>query len=94
VNIQQKRFAVTSALAASALPALVFARGHAIDSVPEIPLVVANDAFKGLEKTKAAVSLLKTPELMLMLRRPSIPERSELVRVSDETDDMSNTSVH
>lgn len=60
VNIQQKRFAVTSALAASALPALVFARGHAIDSVPEIPLVVANDAFKGLEKTKAAVSLLKT----------------------------------
>jgi len=60
VNLQQKRAAVVSALAASALPALVFARGHAIDNIPEIPLVVANDAFKGLEKTSAAVALLKT----------------------------------
>jgi len=59
VNIQQKRFAVASALAATALPALVFARGHAIDKVPEVPLVVANDAVSGLEKTKAAVALLK-----------------------------------
>jgi len=60
VNLQQKRAAVVSALAASALPALVFARGHSIDNVPEVPLVIANDAFKGLEKTKAAVALLKT----------------------------------
>jgi len=60
VNLQQKRFAVTSAIAATALPALVFARGHAIDNVPEIPLVVANDAFSGLEKTRAAVQLLKS----------------------------------
>jgi len=51
--------AVTSALAASALPALVMARGHSINHVPEVPLVVANDAFTGLEKTKAAVALLK-----------------------------------
>jgi large subunit ribosomal protein L4e len=60
VNLQQKRAAVVSALAASALPALVFARGHKIDNVPEIPLVIADNAFTGLEKTKAAVALLKT----------------------------------
>jgi large subunit ribosomal protein L4e len=60
VNLQQKRFAVTSALAASALPALVFARGHKIDNIPEVPLVVSNDAVKSLEKTKAAVALLKS----------------------------------
>merc|ERR1711907_124743 len=59
VNLQQKRMAVCSALAASALPALVMARGHAIDQVPEVPLVVANDAFTGMEKTKTAVALLK-----------------------------------
>merc|ERR1712063_163298 len=59
VNLQQKRMAVCSALAASALPALVMARGHAINQVPEVPLVVANDAFTGMEKTRTAVALLK-----------------------------------
>jgi len=59
VNLNQKRLAVTSALAASALPALVMARGHSINNVPEIPLVVADSAVSGLEKTKAAVALLK-----------------------------------
>merc|ERR1712232_1116801 len=59
VNLNQKRMAVCAALAASALPSLVMARGHSIDNVPEVPLVVANDAFSGLEKTKAAVALLK-----------------------------------
>ena len=33
VNINQKRYAVCSALAASALPSLVMARGHRIDQV-------------------------------------------------------------
>lgn len=59
VNLQQKRFAVASALAASALPSLVFARGHTISEVPEIPLVVSNESVSGLEKTKNAVALLK-----------------------------------
>jgi len=59
VNLQQKRFAVASALAASALPALVMARGHHISEVPEVPLVISNESVSGLEKTKAAVALLK-----------------------------------
>jgi large subunit ribosomal protein L4e len=40
VNLTQKRHAVASALAASAVPSLVLARGHDINQVPEIPLVV------------------------------------------------------
>jgi len=59
VNVQQKRFAVASAIAATALPSLVFARGHSISEVPEIPLVVSNESVSGLEKTKNAVALLK-----------------------------------
>merc|ERR1712063_97617 len=59
VNLNQKRMAVCSALAASALPSLVMARGHSIDNVPEVPLVISNDAVSGLEKTSAAVKLLQ-----------------------------------
>jgi large subunit ribosomal protein L4e len=58
VNKNMRRYAVTSALAASGLPALVLARGHKIESVPEIPLVV-DDGIEKLEKTKDAVALLK-----------------------------------
>ena len=57
VNVAQRRYAVASALAASAVPALVMARGHKIDAVPEIPLVVRG--AKGLTKTKDAVKLLE-----------------------------------
>ncbi|KAJ1550562.1 hypothetical protein HK096_006236, partial [Nowakowskiella sp. JEL0078] len=57
-NQNQKRYAVASALAASALPALVQARGHKIDGVNEIPLVVADDV-ESYTKTKNAVALLK-----------------------------------
>ncbi len=46
VNVTQKRHAVASALAASALPSLVTARGHRIEQVPEVPLVL-NDAAGG-----------------------------------------------
>lgn len=59
VNVQQKRFAVASALAASAVPALVMARGHKIDKVPEVPLVISTAQIKDLRKTKDAQALLK-----------------------------------
>ena len=42
VNTKQKRNAVASALAASACAPLVQARGHRIETVPELPLVVSN----------------------------------------------------
>jgi len=60
VNINEKRFAVCSALAASALPALVMARGHKVDQIPEIPLVVDSKSVGAVDKTSKAVALLKT----------------------------------
>mmetsp|Transcript_42563 Transcript_42563/g.65274 ORF Transcript_42563/g.65274 Transcript_42563/m.65274 type:complete len:411 (-) Transcript_42563:150-1382(-) len=41
-NVTQRRHAVAAALAASACPPLVMARGHKIDNVPELPLVLDN----------------------------------------------------
>eukprot|EP00775_Hariotina_reticulata_P007246 gene7246-7459_t len=59
INISQKRYAVASALAASGLPALVMARGHRIEQVPEVPLVVS-DAAESITKTSKALELLKS----------------------------------
>merc|ERR1711957_318784 len=40
VNLNQKRNAVASALAAAGCAPLVMARGHRVDDIPELPLVV------------------------------------------------------
>merc|ERR1712119_27773 len=58
VNKNKRRYAVVSAIAASALPALVMAKGHKIENVPEIPLVVS-DKVQAFKKTKEAVVPLK-----------------------------------
>eukprot|EP00922_Rhytidocystis_sp_ex-Travisia-forbesii_P057413 GHVS01085035.1.p1 GENE.GHVS01085035.1~~GHVS01085035.1.p1 ORF type:complete len:440 (+),score=71.08 GHVS01085035.1:88-1320(+) len=58
INTTEKRHAVVSAIAASALPALVMARGHRIDQVPELPLVVA-DEVEAISRTKKAKQVLK-----------------------------------
>jgi len=58
INLHQKRFAVVSALAASSLPSLLMARGHKIENVSEVPLVV-EDAIQAYEKTKQAVAFLE-----------------------------------
>jgi large subunit ribosomal protein L4e len=57
-----RRFAVASALAASAVPPLLLARGHKIESVAEVPLVINSTAFEAaaFARTSAAVGLLKT----------------------------------
>ncbi|VAI23286.1 unnamed protein product [Triticum turgidum subsp. durum] len=58
VNVRLRRVAVASALAATAVPAIVTARGHRIESVPEFPLVVS-DSAEGIEKTAQAIKVLK-----------------------------------
>merc|ERR1712150_163414 len=50
-NINQRRFAMTSAIAATGVPALVMAKGHVISNIPEVPFVVSDKA-QGLSKTK------------------------------------------
>ena len=42
VNVNQRRYAVCSALAASAVTPLVMARGHRVDELPCLPLVVSD----------------------------------------------------
>jgi len=56
INVNQRRYAVSSALAASAVPGLVMARGHRIEDVYEVPCVVEAD---GVSKTKQAIALLE-----------------------------------
>lgn len=58
ININQRRYAICSALAASAIPALVMSKGHKIEEIPEVPLVV-EDKIEDYKKTKEAVTLLK-----------------------------------
>lgn len=57
VNLNIKRYAVASALAASAVPALVTARGHRIDNVPELPLVL-EDLVESLLTSKNVLAIL------------------------------------
>jgi large subunit ribosomal protein L4e len=58
ISVGQRRFATVAALAASAVPALVMARGHHVGRIPEIPLVVSS-AAEGTTKTANAVKLLE-----------------------------------
>ena len=58
INTNQKRFAVASALAASALPSLVMARGHSIEQVAEIPLVL-DSGLESQTRTKQVIAILK-----------------------------------
>lgn len=58
VNHNEKRYATASAIAASAVTSLVLARGHRVEQVKELPLVVSNE-FESVKKTKEAVAVLK-----------------------------------
>lgn len=60
INLNQKRFATASAIAASSSAALLMARGHKVSTVPEVPLVISSTAFSdsAIIKTSAAVALL------------------------------------
>jgi large subunit ribosomal protein L4e len=54
VNVNQRRYALVSALAASAVPALIQARGHRVSHLPEVPLVISG--LEGITKTKQAAA--------------------------------------
>jgi len=57
-NLNERRVAVTSAIAASAVPALVMARGHRVDSIAELPLILGG-GVDALEKTRDAAKVLQ-----------------------------------
>merc|ERR1719166_910352 len=58
ININQKRFAICSAIAATGIPALVMSKGHRIEQTPEVPLVLS-DKIEAVKKTKEAMAILK-----------------------------------
>lgn len=58
INQAQRRYATASALAATAMPSLLLARGHRVEQIEEVPLVIS-DAAESFTKTKEAVALLQ-----------------------------------
>lgn len=57
INEKERKLAVRSAIAATADPDLVSARGHRFDPALELPLVVTNE-FESLDKTQDVVATL------------------------------------
>lgn len=58
INVNQRRYAVCSAIAATGIPGLVMSKGHRIEEIPEVPLVVS-DKVQEYTKTKQAVQFLR-----------------------------------
>jgi len=58
INVNQRRYAVCSAIAATGIPALVMSKGHKIEEIPEVPLVVSSK-IQEYTKTKQAVQFLR-----------------------------------
>ena len=71
-NLNERRHAVASALAASAVAPLVMARGHRIEHVSEIPLVVDHLNYK---HTKDVLKALVTLGLEEELRRVALSKK-------------------
>lgn len=71
VNVNQRRYALVSAIAASGVPALVQAKGHVVDGVSELPLVVS-DKVQELTKTKQAVIFLRRMKIWADVQKVSL----------------------
>merc|ERR1712224_694574 len=57
VGVNVKRYAMVSALSASSIPPLVMARGHRIECVPEIPLVL-DSSIESVSVTAKALTII------------------------------------
>jgi large subunit ribosomal protein L4e len=75
-NTNERRLAICAALAASAVPALVIARGHRIGKLEEVPLVLSS-GVESVQKTKDAVKILARHHADLDIARS---EQSKKVR--------------
>ena len=68
INKKEKKLALYSALSASVNRELILKRGHKIENLKEVPLVL-EDEFAKLKKTKDVVSVLNSFGLELELKR-------------------------
>jgi large subunit ribosomal protein L4e len=68
INKKEKRFAIRSGIAATAVKELVEKRGHKIQKVEQLPIVVS-DELESLEKTREVKEFLETLELWSDIQR-------------------------
>jgi len=68
INKKEKRFAIRSGIAATAIKELVEKRGHKIQKVEQLPIVVS-DELESLEKTREVKEFLETLELWSDIQR-------------------------
>ncbi|XP_952146.1 60S ribosomal subunit protein L4/L1, putative [Theileria annulata] len=76
INLKEKRLALAVSVAATASVPLVMSRGHRVESVPELPLVL-DDTMETLTKTRDAVELLNSMGLADELKRVSVTKRTK-----------------
>jgi len=57
VNLRQRRHALAAAISSTAVTPLVMARGHHIDTLPQLPLVFSNEV-NNVSQTKEAFAFL------------------------------------
>ena len=68
INKNQRKIALKSALASSAVSSLIIARGYNINKVPEIPLVLEN-SIESLSKTNQGKKLLKCVGISVKIKK-------------------------
>eukprot|EP00766_Chilomastix_caulleryi_P004697 gnl/Chilomastix_caulleri/60.p1 GENE.gnl/Chilomastix_caulleri/60~~gnl/Chilomastix_caulleri/60.p1 ORF type:complete len:371 (+),score=140.58 gnl/Chilomastix_caulleri/60:64-1176(+) len=68
INVNQKRYAAASAISASAVNGFVSARGHLIEHLPQLPMVITNEIEKIIH-TKDAEKLFRAIGLKDELER-------------------------
>jgi large subunit ribosomal protein L4e len=78
INKKERRLAIRSAISCTANPVLVEARGHILDLVPELPLVVISD-FEKLKRTARVTEVFESLGVMPDLDK--IKERTGKIRV-------------
>lgn len=59
MNVNQKRYAVASAIAASAVNGFVSAKGHLIEHLPQLPMVISSE-IEDIVHTKDALRFFKS----------------------------------
>jgi len=71
INLKEKRKAIISAISATAIKELVEARGHRVENVPQIPLII-EDKFQKLSSTKEVLDVFSKLGLNEDLERAKI----------------------
>ena len=71
INLKEKRKAIISAISATAVKELVEARGHRVENVPQIPLII-EDKFQELSSTKDVLDVFSKLGLLDDLERAKV----------------------